>query len=371
MRPPAPRPALAPRAPAPPGLSGARPPRRARPLALTFALSAALGAAAGGGACGGACGGVPEEARAGGDHPFVRCAALPPGPERAWRVGSLSLRRTGRVLHVEGGPPALDVGVAAGPAPGEGVDAAALARAREAGVRVLVVLGGLGDAPDAARRTARDLAGLGVPVLVLAGGRDEPTALAAALTDDALDQAARDRLVDLSPLHLVRLGPVDLVPLAGAPGGRYARTPDSCGFAAADVDARAAPAAARAGAPRILASWTLPSPAPALAGTDAGDPLVASLAARVGAALVVGAWPSEVITSTVSLPGAALVAADPAVTVERTAAARAAGEVGARPVLAVPRIDGPAHERADGVRAPAGVTVLRVEASGVRVLPAR
>jgi hypothetical protein len=295
------------------------------------------------GACSSCGDTVPAEARVRGSHGFVRCPVLSPGPAREWAVGDLRLRRRDRVLTVEGGPPALDVAFAAGPAPSAGLDAAALARLRAARPHVVVIVGGLGDMPDDARRSARAFSAIGVPVLFLAGGRDEAPVVAetfAALDDGSLGEEARGRLVDITPLHLVHLGEADLVPLGGAPGGRYARTDDACGFTAADADARAVPVGARQGVPRLLVSWAHPSPAPGPFDVDLGDPLVTALARRLGAVVHVSAWPGEVGEVSRAGPG--------------TRAVR------------LPRVFGPSLERADGARTPAGLVTLRIERSGIR-----
>jgi hypothetical protein len=241
----------------------------------------------------GACGSdVPAELRVAGPHGFVRCLALAPPDAKEWRVGDLALELRGRALSVRTPHGALRAAAFTGPAPVATDVRPALRALVAARAELLLVLGGLGDDRASATRTARALAETGRLVLFLAGGRDTPEIVAAAL--DGLDAEARARVLDVSALERVRVAGAELLPLAGAPAGRYARGPDACGFTDADLDARAdALGSGEGAARRVLLGWASPSPASGIDDGPAGSDAIARFAARVGARDVLTAWPRE------------------------------------------------------------------------------
>lgn len=225
------------------------------------------------------------EDRAAGELGYVRCLAAPAPAARSWSVGALRLALEGRRLTIAGLPAPARLAAVAGP-----LDPASLQALR--GAHLTLVLGELGDTREELSANLAALAGLDVPVLVVAGGAERHGLLQAAFS--ALEGAARDRVIDASVLRAVRIGAVELVPLAGAPLGRYASTDGSCGFGERDVeDVAEGLGAAPDGVTRALVSWAGPSSARGLDGVEAGSALVARLATRVGARAIVFAWPDE------------------------------------------------------------------------------
>jgi hypothetical protein len=179
-----------------------------------------------------------------------------------------------------------------GPAPVAADVRPALQALVAAQAELLLVLGGLGDEREQAVQNARALTATGRLVLFLAGGRDAPEVVAAAR--EALDAEARARFVDVSGLERVTIAGTELVPVAGAPGGRYARSVEACGFTDADLDARADALGSGEGASRrVLLSWACPSPAPGIDESPAGSDALARFATRIGARDVLAAWPRE------------------------------------------------------------------------------
>lgn len=235
---------------------------------------------------------VPSELRVGGPHGFVRCLALEPPASRQWQVGGLTLVLEDRVLSIRGAPSPTNIAAFAGPAPGALRSGRSLVVGGARPPRLALVLGGLGDQRAEAIRTAQALASTNLLTLFVAGGRDEPEVVAAALS--GLDEDQRARVLDITALERVVLGPVELVPVGGAPGGRYARTPGACGYDAADLDARAVVlGGASTRARRVLVSWAAASPALGLFGVEAGDAELARFATRIGAEDGLAAWPRE------------------------------------------------------------------------------
>lgn len=287
-----------------------------------------------------ACGrSVPSELRVGGARGFVRCLALEPPSAREWQVGGLTLAIEERVLTIRGAASPLHVAAFAGPAPASDDGAQVLRAVKARRPQLVLVLGGLGDDREQAAKVARALAATGLLTLFVAGGRDEPEVVAAALA--ALDDDERDRVLDVTAIERVVLAGAELVPIGGAPGGRYARGLGACGHDAADLDARAV---ALGGTPdgmrRVLVSWAAASPAPGIDRADAGDAELERFARRVGAADALAAWPRE--RAGHALPGGGLRRIFPA--------------VGGLALLGV-----------EGGRAPAGATFLALGPSGLSV----
>lgn len=268
-----------------------------------------------------------EALRVSGEHGYVRCLALEAPPERTWSVGSLRLSLEERALRIEGAPARAKVAIFTGP-----VDAASIRALKRSRPHLALMLGDLGPSGP------RALATLGVPVLFVAGGADRHAELEALAE---LSGDARDRVIDASRLRSIRIGDVELVPVPGAPGGRYAISNEACGLG--DGDLRAIDEAvgdAGDGVHRYVLSWAAPAGHPlsrGLAGVDAGSPEIEHLVERIGAEGAIGAWPRE-----------------------------HAGESAREPFGAVaPPLSGPWVERADGTRLAPGAMVLELSDSGL------
>ena len=322
-----------------------------RVVAVAAALALALVSAA----CGPTRVETPPELRARGPTPYVRCASSALPEARRWQVGRLALSIEERALTITGAPADPLVAAFAGPAPGDGSVAQALGRLEARHPAFVLFLGGLGDDDATAARTASELAGSGLLVLAVAGGRDDYSRWQTSFA--ALAEPARDRVVDVSSFDRVVVGRHTLVPVAGAPGGRAATSADTCGISRGELDARAR----RLGGPasseqRWLVSWWAPSaPGPAsvalgLAGVDAGEHDVSELATRIGAPGGIFAYPREQALR----PGAA-------------DGSRWHGANDARRGLriVVSSLGGPTIERADGTRVQPGTALLRLSASGM------
>lgn len=228
----------------------------------------------------------------------------------------------------------------AGPAPGRPDMEAALSAVSEGGVAFAVVLGDLGDDADAVDATLEALARLEMPVLVVPGGRDDATILSDRM--EALEDGESERIIDVSGVDAVHVGGQTLLPVAGAPGGRYGRTADACGFTASDLEARAE----RIGGPepetrRYLLSWAAPAGgvAEGIAGADAGDEALATFAEAVGARGGLHAWPRE-------------------------AAGLVVDDAGDR-VEVLRRIAGPVAIRGDAARPPVGPSFFSIGPDGL------
>jgi len=305
-----------------------------------------------------------------GPTPYARCLGRASSEAAPARIGGLALSveqgglsivglpRVPRLAVFSGPGPApwaapVDKGArpaATGPAPGAGRprELEALAAAKPS---LVLVLGELGDDAALARATASAFDGLGMPVLVVGGGRDSLETLAAA---DALPN-----VVDVSPLRSVRLvsgkgpGPArySLVPVAGALDGRYARSKEGCGYAEGDLGDREPPKA-EAGERRVLVAWQAPQaleqPVEGLA--DGGSAPLAAFAKAIGASAGLFAWPhAQAGRPRSSQDGSARPIAAPADDLS----------------LVVPRLAGPALERADGSRLSPGFALVDLTAAGL------
>jgi hypothetical protein len=270
---------------------------------------------------------------AGGATPYVRCA-MRDAPSIDTTVGPLHLHASERVLVIDGATAPVVVAAFRGPALAEEPIEPALDAIE--GASLAIVIGSLGDDEAHVETLLRALGSLTIPTLVVMGGRDHPADLAAALA--ALDEDARGRIVDASGLRSVQIAGIELVPVAGAPDGRYARDDDACGLGAADVDAIANDLGTAAALPRFLITYAAPTPTLGMEGAEAGSALVADLATRIGAHGAVFAWPD------VASPGASFV---------------------------VPPLAGPPTLLADGARLEPGVLRLsaQVGAVGLSLVP--
>lgn len=210
-----------------------------------------------------------------GEHPYVRCLFGSP-QEREWESGDLRFLVEGRTLTIEGEVPHV---VAFALTPEAGLD-----ELPEAPLRI--ALGGFARDERSAERLLGGLAQVG-PTLLLPGGEDDTELLDAALSE--VDDAT---LVDLRGIHLVRLGGHEWIPVPGAPGGRYARGDDGCGYSDEDLTALDLPEAEE---PRHLLSWAAPTAAGPLAqgldGVGVGTESLDVLAERLGASGGIHGWP--------------------------------------------------------------------------------
>lgn len=226
-----------------------------------------------------------------GPHPYVRCGARATR-EGSWSVGALRFDGEDRVLRVEG----LERFVALTVVDVEG------AAELPTDLPVLV-LGGT--------TTPGLLAALGSRVVfLLPGGDDDAEAYDELFSE--LDAEARDRVIDLAGVHELVTPHGRFVVLPGAADGRYARGDGSCGFGAADVEARTSE---HEGTTWLLA-WAAPSSSGphavdrGLGGLSVGAPLVRELAGSVGARGGIFAFPNATAALPTTLDGDALVAND-------------------------------------------------------------
>ncbi|MCA9607566.1 MAG: hypothetical protein KC619_18290 [Myxococcales bacterium] len=198
---------------------------------------------------------------------YVRCHMADVQAETR-HVGDLTLRFEDRTLTVEGMPSSPTVAVATGPLSGEAPEA-----------DLYIVLGGLTEMPG--------LDPHGGLVLAIAGGSDDGSRWQRALS---IDPESNRGIFDATRLRLVRIGRLELVPVAGAPA-RYAATDQSCGRGPDEADEWALDPPGQ-GVTRVLVSWAAPE-ATGLLGQPAGDPTVGAIRAAAHAGPVVFAWPRE------------------------------------------------------------------------------
>ncbi len=282
-----------------------------------------------------ACGDDGAGPRVSGEAGYVRCLAADAPAPRNLRVGATRLAIEDRRLRVEGLPRAAKVAVFRGP-----IDASAVRALPRP--HLAVVLGDIASSRADADASLASLAALETPVLLIAGGADRSDALRDALA--ALEGPAKDRLVDATALRSIRIGSVEIVPLAGAPDGRYAISSEACGFAADDLDDVAdALGAPEHGVKRYLFSWAAAegegaaSPSRGIGGVEAGSSIVRAFATRIGAVGEVFAWPAESPTPSQDDPLR----------------------------LAIGPLAGPWVGLADGTRRPPGATLLTLGPDGL------
>lgn len=284
-------------------------------------------------ACGGCPPSVPSELRVEGPVPFVRCLAFDPPDARSIRAGSHAFEIDDRVIRAEGFGQAIDVAIFAGPGAGE-LDGALFEHLSE---DVVIVLGGFGRTRERAKAFFDALAARDALVLLVAGGDDD-----ADVYRSALDELDDGPIVDATALDRIDFGFASIAFVAGAPQGRYARTPSSCGFTEADLDALAGRLEAL-DAPLWIAAWAAPvGAAGSIEGAEAGDPMIRAFMTRAGARGGLFAWPEL-----------------------------DAGRIHGAPdrvEMVVPSVSNLALERADGTRASAAITRVTVSARGLVVV---
>ncbi|MFI5305821.1 MAG: hypothetical protein ACHQ53_00635 [Polyangiales bacterium] len=233
--------------------------------------------------------------------------------------------------------------------------AAALAAAHP---DLMLLLGDLGDRPATAKATLAALATVPAPTLLVGGGRDTPARIADAI---AALRAGTERIIDATGLREVRLGSDTLIPVAGALDGRYAVEERACGYALEDLKRLAKEVAGGPGR-RWLIGWEAPglggvsSVSRTDQGVDVGSPALAQLGMRLGAPGGLFAWPHVQAGRPTSTGGNSRLAA---------------GEPAKDFQLVVPRLSGPAVERADGSMLPSGFALLRLDSSGLALAALR
>lgn len=284
----------------------------------------------------------------GGPTPYVHCVRMEPPAARDVTVGGARVVVEGSTVTVTPAEPRI--AIARGPAGcGEPI-VPALDLIEGARPGVVILVGDLGDGGGATEEGLAALVDalgqLAVPVLLLPGGRD-----AGELVRDAVP--ADGGLVDLMGVRELRVGALSLVPLPGAPDGRYAATDEACGFDGDDVELLAA---GEPEGPRLLLSWAGPATGDArsagLDGVEAGAELVTRALEVSHASGSLHAWPEVAIG--VPFDGSSPLAAGAPATALH---------------LGLPPLLGPAVESADGARAESGVVVLEMAEGGVLVRP--
>ncbi|MBK8172588.1 MAG: hypothetical protein IPK60_19930 [Sandaracinaceae bacterium] len=298
-----------------------------------------------------ACSKSSEDA---GPNTFAHCMSESTLGNTSAAIGAIRLVIDDGVLTISGARTPIRIAAFSGPGAHGASIAASLSRVATTAPTVVFILGGLGDDIESAKRHIAALAALRVPVLFVAGGRDE-----SGVVDDAFESLsgdAEERVLDASRLHKIVIGDAVFIPIAGAPSGRYARSNDACGYAQSDLDKRD-DAIGRAGSEhRYLLSWAAPtstalrSAATGLEGKDAGDPMLARFAARVGASGGLFAWPVE--SAMLPTPG------DSARVLSRGEASRAFRMV-------VPPIGEVGTMREDGSRVAPGFALVQVAQGGL------
>jgi hypothetical protein len=267
----------------------------------------------------------------------------------------LQLSVEGRVLTISGVEGSLRMVAFVGPGPGSADPTAPIAALAPLGAKVTWVLGELGDSEGHATRTLRALAANAGLSLVVASGRDDFEVLEEAW--DALDDAAKNHVIDLRPFHAVRVGGAVFALTSGGPEGRYARNRSSCGYDEDDLGDVEDSLPDADEARRYMVSWAAPAGGVALdqSGSDGGDPHLAEFMSDNSVAGGLFAWPPHGAWM------ATRVTADGATPLDARAADPAAQVV-------VGRIAGPPLERRDGSRAPNGAAVLEVREGGLALL---
>lgn len=249
------------------------------------------------------CGGETA-ARVDGPTPYVRCHLEEPTGPAEREVGGLTLRRDERTLTIDGLPTPFRLAVAAGPAE----------RAPEADLVVLI-----GGSPTLEADA---------PVLWLDGAAPRQ-----GVEDDS------GGIIDATPLRLIRAGPLELVPVPGAPDGRYGEG-EPCGLGEDDV---AQWDLGEAGGPRFVLAWAGPAGHPAtrgLLGVDAGSELITRIMSETHSTGALFAWPGLTRPPEATEPTADLVTA--------------VGPAGGAPTVLE-----------DGSRIRAGWTLFEVDEGGV------
>jgi hypothetical protein len=298
-----------------------------------------------------------SDLRVEGATPYVRCLAYEPPADGVKRIGGARIRTRSGAIAIEGLRAPVTVAAFSGPGfePPARAAIEALAAARP---QLALMLGGVGDTPAIALSTLVALAGLPVPTLILAGGRDSPGRIEHAL--EGLKAGAADRITDVTATISVSIGNDTFIPIAGSLGGHYALDADACGYGESDLRSRAANDAVPPKSRRWLLAWDAPA--------SDGDFAVS----RAGGGLALGSAPLGELARALGARGGLF--AWPETQVLRPSAG------GHRPAtpgvphadlqLVVPRLSGPPIERSDGSRVPPGFALLRLDSRGLSLISA-
>jgi hypothetical protein len=297
------------------------------------------------------CGRCSDQHVVSGEHAYTRCRALAPSIASEQRVGALTFRMRERTLEISGLRRPAMLAAFTGPGPGPAPSPAAFSALAAERPDLLLALGDLGDSDAVAGATVRGLAAGGIPTLLLAGARDTPERLAAALPTTA------GSVMQVSSLDAIRIDSDTFVPLAGTRLGRYALADTGCGFGPDELEALAVSLGPRRADRRWLLAWGAPAGGPAASTVDAGDPELERFARAIGAAGGLFAWPSTQAGRAFAAGGQTRVLPG--------AASRADLQ------LVVPRLTPPALERADGSRSVPGYALLRLDAAGLQLVAIR
>jgi hypothetical protein len=120
-------------------------------------------------------------------------------------------------------------------------------------VDLVFVLGGLGREKTEVLAHLEALSRTRRPLVLVPGGDDSLRAIDRAL--DALPEDARARVVDGRRTYILEAGGREWLIVPGAPSGRYAYSPEACGYEASDLDARRGELD---GASHLLLAWAAP-----------------------------------------------------------------------------------------------------------------
>jgi len=298
-----------------------------------------------------------SDLRVEGATPYVRCLADEPPADGVKRVGGARIRTRNGAIAIEGLRAPVTVAAFAGPGfePPAKTALEAIAAARP---QLLLMLGGVGDTPAIAASTLAALAGLPVPTLILAGGRDSPNRIQRAL--EGLKAGQADRITDVTTSTSVSIGGDTFIPVAGSLGGHYALDAEACGYGESDLRSRAANDVLPAKSRRWLLAWEAPASDGEAAvahvggGVELGSAPLGELARALGARGGLFAWPEVQVLR-------------PSAGAHRRAAL---GVSHADFQLVVPRLSGPAIERSDGSRVAPGFALLRLDSPGLSLLSA-
>ncbi len=279
----------------------------------------------------------------------MRCGAAEPRESRSWKVGGVSIRRSGRELELSGLPDRIRIAAFSAPPEGISWDTFGLRGAREVSFGVL--LGGLGASERHAEEGVRALNALSWPTLVLAGGSDLFEVLDATLERPSKRGAAR--VIDVTRMTRVVAGRHVFVPLSGAPDGRYARGKRACGYSSEDLERTESAQPSKEEKRRWLLSWAAPRgpSGEGFAGVPAGASKLRDLARRIGARGGLSAWPQTQTGKMLDAEGGA------------------SEKKLHRPWFIVPPLAGPSVEQADGTRVIARAVTLELSSNGMREVP--
>lgn len=319
--------------------------RRSWLLLLLFAL------------CGAGCSSCFGESRnAVAANGFKPCLSFPPNTEGHWDVGDLAVGVDGRHLTLAGTGEPLKMAVFSGPAPGPGVGLFADLSGHD--LDLALCLGGVGDDAAAVSDALEHFARLPFLVLILPGGRDDPTLLAKGWK--SLSPEQQSGIVLLTGIEKVSMPGHEIAVVSGSEEGQYARRSSACGYST-DALAGLADKYSQGGGSlhRSIWAWMAPGGGGAFAvgrthlGLDVGSRALANFADTIGAKSGLFAWPGVRAAQPATGDGVR-----PVELMESQCALR----------LVPPRLGAFPSERSDGSRVPPGFVILSVESKGFRLI---